>query len=413
MVIGALTAIGAGALIGIERERHQVGKVGVAGLRTFMLFSLLGFVSALLSQLNPLFASIAFAALALAVGLGYYFSARASREFGLTSEVTSLITFLLGFMAFYFEFRNFSVMLAIGVTVLLAFKKREHHLAEQIEKHELYDMLAFLVIVFIILPLLPDQAIDPLGVFNPNRAWLMVVLVSGIGFVGYAAAKFLGAKRGLAVTGLLGGLVSSTSVAFSMAERSKEARGFCGVCVSAVCAASSITFLRILLIVSVVNSALFSPLFFPLLAMFAVEAAAAYYFWKNGREGGAKVHNKLSTPLALLPALKFAALFVLVLFASKLASIYFGESGVFLAAAASGLVSLDAVVLSMAALAGKSVSLQTASSAIFFAAVSSALVKFGVAKWRGTPQFAAKIGIVSGLAAAAGLAAFFLLGRVS
>jgi len=210
----------------------------------------------------------------------------------------------------------------------------------------------------------------------------------------------------LPYAGLLGGLVSSTTVAFSMADRSRESKAVCNSCASAISASNSVTFLRTIFVAAVLNLALVDSLMYPLLAMFTVSAAGAAYFLESSRERAGKV--KLSTPLALAPALKFGGLFVLVLFVSKLASVYFGDLGVFAASAASGLMSVDAVLLSISTLEGASLSTGAASFAIFLACLAGTASKAVIAYWRGTRDLALKTTVVSALTMAAGVAVFLV-----
>ncbi|MEM0498453.1 MAG: MgtC/SapB family protein [Methanothrix sp.] len=377
-----------GALIGIERQRRIIEDKtrGVAGLRTFVLIALLGALAASLSEIfGDMFIVAAYAGFLILVGIGYATASRITGWLDFTSAVAAAITFLLGALCYFEESMLLAVALSILVTWTLATRKIAHRYVEAISDAELLDTLKMGLVALVILPLLPDRALDPLEVLNPRRIWMMVVLVSLISYVGYILIRVLGDDRGLTLTGILGGIVSSTAVTMSMASEVRERSQSLASAVFATTLASCTMFPRILLIVMLVNMELLLPLSAQLAAMAGVGVALAYVRRKNAApiEGGVKHKD----PFRLIPALKFGALFAFILFITKLASISLGDAGSYAAGVISGLADVDAVVLAMATLAAGSISTETAVIAIMLAAITNTALKLSIAFVMGSREF--------------------------
>jgi len=384
-----------GALIGTERQRDLVEQRmrGVAGLRTFILISLLGTLSASLAvRYGETFIIIAFLAFSILVAIGYAASATNLGRVDFTSEVAAVIVFVLGVLCHSRETAMLAIALAVFVTAILAVKKTTHEYVAAIRDVELLDTLKMAIIVVVILPLLPNQPIDPYGVLNPRHIWLMVVLVSLISYVGYIMIRILGTERGLSITGVLGGLVSSTAVATSMAAEARAHREVIPSAVFATTIASCTMFPRVLLEVLVINRDLFLPLFFPLASMTVTGMTLAYLLFKKREPIETDV--ALSDPFRLSPALKFGAFFAFILLVSALASIYFGEAGTYVASVVAGLADVDAITLSMATLAKTSLGADIAVTAITLATMTNTLVKLAITYILGTREFGMRVSLV-------------------
>lgn len=391
-----LISILIGALIGTERERDLLEKKkrGVAGLRTFILITLLGTLSAHLAVVfGTAFIIIAFASFALMVAVGYAASATNLGRLDFTSEVAAVIAFTLGALCYSPETAMLSIALAILVTAILAVKKTAHRYVETIRQEELLDTLKMATVALVILPLLPNVPLDPLGVLNPRNIWLMVVLVSLIGFVGYFMIRIFGTDKGLTITGALGGLVSSTAVATTMAAEARAHREVIPSAVFATTIASCTMFPRILLEVFVVNRALFFPLLIPMASMTAVGVAMALLIYRKRETIETKV--ELSDPFRLSPALKFGAFFAFVLLVSKLATTSFGDAGTYAASVVAGLADVDAITLSLATLARTSqMDEGVAVAAITLAAITNTLVKLGITFILGSKEFGLRVATI-------------------
>lgn len=408
LILKFLIALALGALIGIERERKKEG-TEFAGVRTFILIAILGTLSAYLSQDFPYFWMVSFAGLVVLVGLSYLVTTRKNDDVGITTEIAAFLTFVLGMLCFTDEGMLLAPIFAIIVTTLLAIKPHLHRFAHRVSEKELINTLKFLIIAFVILPLLPDEVIGPWAVFNPFQIWLMVVFISAISFTGYILMKFIGPERGLGVTGIVGGLVSSTAVATSMAARVKESGILMKAAVFATVVASSMMFLRMLFEVSVINPALLPQLSAPMMVMGVLGIILGIVVWKRTEVRHMDADLKLDNPFSLKPALIFGALFLTILFLSKIANIYLGSSGVYLASIISGVADVDAITISMALLAPDTISNNTAVTSITLAAISNTVFKFLITLFLGTRKFGRNIGIIFLVIILAGLVTIFVL----
>lgn len=234
----------------------------------------------------------------------------------------------------------------------------------------------------------------------------MVVFISGISYAGYILMKIVGPERGIGITGILGGLVSSTAVVTAMAARVKESELLLKAAVFAAVVASSMMFLRVFFEVLVVNSSLIPLLAAPMIIMGVLGIFLGVLVWRSSMVKKMDSEVKLKNPFSLKPALIFGALFVAIIFISNLANIYFGSRGVYIASIISGVADVDAITISMALLAQNgTISSITAVTAITLASISNTVVKFGIALFLGTRSFGKNVGglfliiIVAGLIA--------------
>lgn len=411
LMYGFLVAVGIGVLVGIERERNQAKQkeFRVAGVRTFTLIAMLGATASLLAQYSPALSFAIVAGFVLLVTVGYYVSSMQSRLVGQTTEVAEILVFALSYLSLIPEMRNMSVMLAIIVTTLLALKEHLHGFAREIKEYELMDTLKFAVITFIVLPLLPDYAIDSWGIINPRQIWLFVIFISGISYLGYILVKILGTDRGSAVTGLLGGLSSSTAVTLSMAKRAKDNTDLIRVSVFAAVIASTVMFPRVVFETSVINNSLAGKLIVPAGLMFFSGIAASIIILKSQEvKDGAKI--ELRTPLALGPAVKFGAFFLLILVFQHLAQKYLGSNGVYAVSLFSGLADVDAITLTTSKMAAEGYMQETvAMNAIIIAAISNTLMKTFYAYVVGGRRFGKLYAAAATAMAAAGALSIMLI----
>src|SRR5512139_180027 len=226
LVWGLASALIIGSLVGIERERSKAlsGNVGIGGVRTFILFALIGAVAAWLSQTLGsawIFVAAVGAVAALTVA-GYVVQARVKpNAVGLTTETAALGVCLLG-GACTSGYTGMALAVGIAVSAILAYKEPMHGLVAKLGPDDISAGVKLLAATFIVLPLLPTTAVDPWGVLKPRPLWTLVILIASLSLVGYVATRALGPQRGTAITGLTGGLVSSTAVTLSFARRSRD-----------------------------------------------------------------------------------------------------------------------------------------------------------------------------------------------
>jgi uncharacterized membrane protein (DUF4010 family) len=264
---------------------------------------------------------------------------------------------------------------------------------------------------FIALPLLPNQAIDPWGALNPYKHWLLVILISSLSLVGYVLTRWLGPARGTALTGLTGGLVSSTAVTLSFAKEAREKPENAAALACGILLAWAVMFLRVIVLVAVVNRALLAQVLVPF-AVMAVAASgyAAFLYFRDGRVDGERPKGEVDVrnPFSLVEAAKFGALFAVVLLAVKIVQEHFPPSGLYAVAALAGLTDVDAITLSMSEFA-QSGEARVAVIAIVIAAISNTIVKCAMAFVLGGAELGKKLIAATAVALAAGLAAAFLL----
>jgi uncharacterized membrane protein (DUF4010 family) len=271
---------------------------------------------------------------------------------------------------------------------LLTFKDFLHRLARRVELADLEATLQFAVISVIILPLLPNQNFGPppLDVINPYKIWLMVVLIAGLNFLGYLLVKVLGSEHGLVLTGILGGLVSSTAVTLSFSQRSRQEPSLSSAFVLAILVAWTIMFVRVFIMVGVVNRELARNLALALGCMAAAGLLISFFLWQRSKARETGTVSAGANPFELSEAIKFGFLFGFVTVVAKAAETYFGATGLYLAGALAGLTDVDAISLSMANLATMNPeSLLIAARTIVIAVVANTLVKAVMAAFMGAP----------------------------
>jgi uncharacterized membrane protein (DUF4010 family) len=406
-------ALGLGVMLGLERERQKDPESGFAGVRTIGLIALTGGVAAWLESAlgQPWLAVATFVAIAALVTVSYTASA-ARGSLGITTEISALLAFLLGYLCLRGQ-----VVLAAGLAVasggVLALKQWLHGLAGRIAPEDVEATLKFAIVSCIVLPLVPNESFGPapLDSINPYKIWLMVVLISGLNFASYLLVKALGAEHGIGVTGLLGGLVSSTAVTLGFSERSQEKRSLAPHLALGILLAWLVMFARVLAMVGVVVPRLVPRLAIPIGV--AALPCLLYALWLRRRteaEGRAEVAAG-ENPFELGRAIRFGVAFGVIGFVAKAAQVYLGETGLYLAGALAGLTDVDAIALSMANLARDDAASATAAArTIAIAVLSNTAVKGGMAMFMGSAELRRAMALpVAATLAAGGLAAALLL----
>jgi uncharacterized membrane protein (DUF4010 family) len=413
-----LIALAIGGLVGIEREmrkRHD-DDTSFGGIRTYSVLALLGATSAWLTaalQMPAIFA-VTLALVGLAVIASYVVANRPAQEapqaLGLTGEFAALAVFLLAAMA-VLGLPELAVALSVAVLAMLAYKQRLHGAIARLDVDDLLAATKLLVASFIVLPLLPDRPVDPWETLNPYRIWLLVVLVSALSLVGYVAMRWLGRAHGLALTGVAGGLVSSTATTLGLARMSARRHDApMQPLAAALLIAWLMMFARVAVLVAVVDAALLGPLALPLAAMAVPCAALAAWQYRVGLHGARPAQEEalpLRNPFSLVAAIQFGAVFAAVLLLVELTRRYGPDGGLYAAAALSGTVNVDAITLSMASSgSGQSASDPThEATAIVVAVLSNTVAKaalvlmLGHAALRGPVLGAACLVVVAGAAA--------------
>jgi uncharacterized membrane protein (DUF4010 family) len=333
---------------------------------------------------------------------------------GLTTEVATFLTFTTGALC-YWDYLPLAAALGVITTVLLSFKPEMHAFARRVTQEDMYATLEFAVITVVVLPVLPNQDFGPppLDVFNPHEIWLIVILISGISFLGYILSKLLGSRQGIRLTGVLGGIISSTPVTFSFSRRSQEEEGLEKPFALAITVAWAITYLRVLVEVATLNRSLLEVLWPPMVAAAGVGLLyGGYLFLSQPTEEKGQI--PFSNPFELQTALKFGLLYTVVLVISKVATTYGGDIGIYLSSFISGLPDADAVTLSMAQLTGTmegaSLSEVVGARAIVIGVMANTIAKGGIVLTLGSRKLRRVIlpGLLLVLSTGIGVA-FFLI----
>ena len=409
-------AILLGALVGIEREKRKAEEQEpghIAGLRTFTLLALLGAAAGFLSKnlSSPWILAAALLIVGAFIVAGYFVTARSSDGGkGLTTETAAIVVFLLGAMVMFGE-RELAIALGVVTAAVLAYKQPLHGFVEKLGWDDVYAGLRLLIATFIALPLLPNRAIDPWGALNPYELWLLVILISSLSLVGYVLTRWLGPARGTALTGLTGGLVSSTAVTLSFAREARDNPQNVAALACGILLAWAVMFLRVIVLVAVVNRKLLPEILIPFLLMGLTSGgyAAFLYFRDSSVDGTApKGEVEIENPFSLTAAAKFAALFAVVLLAVKIVQEHFPPSGLYAVAALAGLTDVDAITLSMSEFA-QSGDARVAVIAIVIASLSNTIVKCGMGFVLGGAGLGKKLLAATAATLAAGLAAALLL----
>jgi uncharacterized membrane protein (DUF4010 family) len=366
-----------GILIGLERERAaETRSIRLfAGIRTISLLALVGCIGALLSDIMS--SPLPLVAVILSIGALVVSAYIRLDGKGSTSEVAAFIAMLCGALC-YWQYVTLAAAIAVTTTLLLSFKVVMQDFARKINSEDIYSTLKFAVITAIVLPILPNRTFGPppFDALNPHSIWLMVVFISAISFIGYVLMKVVNVRHGISLTGILGGLVSSTAVTLSFSQRSREQPNLSPHFAIAITLAWAIMFLRVLVQIAVLNLAMLAILWLPLIAgALVLLVYAAFVFLRRKDDVDQEV--TLVNPFALKPALTFGALYALILLMSRTAQLYFGETGLYVSSILAGLVDVNAVTLSMAELSNQSneIDVSIAAQSVVFAVLSNTVVR--------------------------------------
>lgn len=382
------TALLLGALIGIEREKHNMRQgFGIAGVRSFVMLALIGAAAGFMSTTLalPWVLPAAIVAAAAAIVAGYVAGTKKRPEsIGITTELASIFVCLLGAMVTS-GYRDLGIGLGVVAAALLAYKVPLHDMVGRIGWDDVLVGMRLLLATFIVLPLLPDRTVDPWHAINPYKLWLLVLLISGLSLVGYVASRWLGPRRGLVLTAVTGGLVSSTAVTLAFARQSADDGAPRRRLAAGALLAWAIMSVRVVVAASIVNPALFAPLWPPCAVMALFAGAAAWIFLLRDTDGGAVTTEvPLKNPFSLVSASKFGLLFAAVQLLLALARLHLPESGTYTVAVLAGATDVDAITLSMAERSrAQAESVAVAVAATMLASFSNTAAKVAMAAFMG------------------------------
>lgn len=368
-----LVAIALGFLVGLERESrgNELASKLTAGVRTYTLISLFGFGCAWLYRLNVEFIIPIGIIVIGTMILAGYLAKQKSGAIGWTSEIAALLTFIVGVLSLV---ADIWIPMALGIftTLLLSEKAQLEQYIDKLDKSEFLAVVKFLLVTLIILPALPDQNYTKYNL-NPYRIWQIVILISSIGFVGYFLMKKFGDKVGLWLSGLMGGIVSSTAVSIAMGniakqDSSKSLRAF-----QATILASSVMYLRILVLIYIINPDIAFEIWWKLVILFCCGIVLAFIIHDKNEVVPAPPISSIHNPFEIKPAVIFASLFVFLSVITILVKQFWGEGGLIGLSVVVGVTDIDPFILSM--INNQNLLMSVVIAAIIISMMSNTIIK--------------------------------------
>ena len=385
-LLGMLVSAGIGLILGLEREFDTAtGNEHFAGLRTFTLVTLLGYIITFLSQqYHPWIFAISLPGMFILLSI-FHFAKTQKNNLGIVTELSLLIAYSLGSLV-AFHFIREAIAAAVVATTVLALRQQFKKIIARITQDELYAFIKFIILSLLILPFLPNRNFGPGGIINPQTIGLVVVVTSSLSFVGYFLMKFGSANKGILLTAFLGGTFSSTAVTWVFSSKSKESPALSNSYAAGIILASSVMFMRVLLVTYLFNNAIFLVLLVPCLLLTLVGLLWVFIITRKIKQKTVSPALQVGNPINILNALFFGVLFtgisVLVFYADK----FLGTRGLYLSGVLSGISDVDAISISMARYARENNQLNIAVIVIVLAMLSNTVVKAVIAMTKGTNE---------------------------
>ena len=401
-------ALAIGLLIGLQRES---AKEGPAGIRTFALIALAGYLMGLLGLQHGgwvVFAGILFLTAVLSVGNVIDSRKNADHGSGATTEIAALLVFGIGVYLSDFDNDRSPAVLFAGVTALLLYYKNPlHQFVRGMGPEDVRAVMQFVLLTLVILPVLPNRTFGPYDVVNPFKAWLMVVLIVGIGLGGYLTYRIASSRVGTLLSGLLGGLVSSTATSAAASRLAREDATRATAAAIIVTLASAVAIFRVLVEMAVVNGKDLLVTGPPIVTFLVVFSLLTYLFYRQ--RATEVVHlDPPANPAGMRSAVVFGLLYVIILLAVAAARDHLGSVGLYGVAVLSGLTDMDAITLSTAELMNTdSLDLLVGWRVILIAALANLAFKGGIVAVLGGKTLFKRIALVYGISLIAGLAILF------
>lgn len=371
-------AIACGLLIGIERGfnlRHVPEGLRVAGLRTFTLLGLLAGIAGFVGSLGQTFAAGAIVAGAVAIlAIGYWHRPGIEQRPDATSPIAAITTLALGFLAGSGN-PALAIVGATVVTLILALKDEMHGLIGKLDDDDVKALARFAVIAGAILPFLPSGNFGPYGAWNPQKLWLVVVLVTGFSFLGYVANRIFGARHGTVATAVIGGLYSSTAVTQSLAQRLGAGEGG-GAEPAGIALASAVMYLRVMVLVALLATRLLVP--FVLIVAPALLVGVAAGLWLLRSAPKSQGPTPPGNPIALLPAFGFVLFIAFAAVAGAWAQGRFGQEGIAVLLLIVGTMDVDVAIVTAGGLPPQMIGELLAATALAGTILANMTVKLGI-----------------------------------
>jgi uncharacterized membrane protein (DUF4010 family) len=408
-------ALAIGLVVGVERgwrERSAEAGSRTAGIRTFALSGLLGGTAAALAQAlaSPLLLGLVFAAFCACFGAFSWREAVHDNTFSVTSLIAAMGVFALGALAVAGDPRAAAAG-GVAAAGLLASREVLHDLLQRLTWPEIRSTLLLLGMTAIVLPLLPEQAIDPWGRVVPREIWLFTLLAAALSFAGYVGVRLGGAGAGVLITSLAGALASSTAVTVALARRAAADPLASRLLAGGAALAGMVSILRVLVLVGIVAPPMLAGLGPPAGSAALVFGLVGAALMRGPRAAAPEAGDaaRLGNPFDLAALLLFALLFAAVALLSGWLAAWLGPAGLYASAALLGLADVDLISLGTARLAAAgSVPAATGAAAVLVALGVNAGARVAYAAAGGPPRYALWLGAATALAALAGTTALFV-----
>jgi uncharacterized membrane protein (DUF4010 family) len=395
-----LLSIALGFSIGLQREisfalRNK--SITFTGTRSFAIISLLGVLAGHFKA-DYIWITIAITFI-FGTLLISSFVIRAVRheKIGTTTEFAAIAAFLIG-MLVYEGLYMFATFTTVAIIFILNIRSNVLQLADSTKKKDLESMVLFLLITFIILPILPNKAIDPYGIINPYFIWMMVVLISGLSFAGYIAARLIGVSKGIMVAGFFGGFLSSTATTITFSKKVDDKNKTTHQLASVIALACTTMYVRIIIVSAFINTDIAMKILPAYLLATVAGYIYIYYLYKRSEKSRIDVDFMYKNPLELKEALKFGLLFGIVFGTTSLLQDWVGRTGIYLSSLLSGISDVDAITLSLSTLyTDEKLMLHTAFIGIVIATFSNSITKLAIAYTVGNRELGNQLFVAFGI----------------
>ncbi len=430
-----------GAAIGLERQSVRVSdsdEVADSGIRTFSLVGLLGCLSAIFYANNfPLVFILLTAGFVILTCAHYVMASRISGDFGFTTEISFILTFLIGICAGTNILPlQLTIAVAVVIIVILSLKSRSQKLLSEVSRREVESFISFAILGLVVLPFLSNTTytladlpvlrsilegmsidvarFDGLELLNPQKLWFIVVVITGIDIFGYILSKFVGKERGFTFTSFVGGFVSSTLTTQSLAQKSKTTANS-NYLVGAALLANQASFFQIFLLVGPFNRSWLIAILPTLIIMILSSGILSIYFLrlkedpKNGEQETDETEQSDKKIFSIIPALQFALLILVVKILTNLCLILFGKTGFVLSSIIASFAGIDAILINLAGMAGDSITFGFALFTFILVNATNLLAKSFYCYLQGSRAFTIKFLVSVLIIIAASFAGFLFL----
>lgn len=434
LFLNLILAIVFGAVVGLERESRKGNEPHLGGIRTFSLISMTGALAGIFIQNQALvIGALVVGGFLLLLISNYITEGMATKSYGVTSELSAIITFFIGLLV---VMNIIPLQTTLGLLVVLVFilslKSTTTKLMAGISKNEVQSFVSYAIIALVALPLLPDYSykvkdmavveslltslrvdlaqFDNLDLINPRQIWFVVVLITGIDVFGYVLSRLVGDKGSFALTSFIAGFVSSTSATQSLALKSKGSR-MVNQLIGAAILANLASFLQIFLLIGPLNANWLVAIMPSVIFMILAAGILAIYFFKRKEPelpGGPAEDQKSTQIFSLLPALKFAGLLIVIKVITKICLILFGESGFIISSVLASFAGIDAIMVNLADMAGQTITFRFAVVTFLIVNATNLLSKSVYSYLQGDRRFALSFLATMGIIIASSVAGLLL-----